>query len=129
MHVQVRINRKVKMISTNTQCYVAEKKFRERYPKIQLRSSSQRSTQLPFESGTSRAISTVAILPCLSFLVSLASSTGLYAPLREKAYKKRNKSYYSIETKINLCVGVCMGGVSAPLRTFILLTVFRDFGS
>ena len=47
------------------------KKFRERYPKIQLRSSSQRSTQLPFESGTSRAISTVAILLCLSFLVSL----------------------------------------------------------
>ena len=52
MHVQVRINSKVKMKSTNTQCYVAEKKFRERYPKIQLRSSSQRSTQLPFESGT-----------------------------------------------------------------------------
>ena len=71
MHVQVRINRKVKMKSTKTQCYVAEKKFRERYPKIQLRSSSQRSTQLPFESGTSRAISTVAILLCLSFLVSL----------------------------------------------------------
>ena len=71
MHVQVRINRKVKMKSTKTQCYVAEKKFRERYPKIQLRSSTQRSTQLPFESGTSRAISTVAILLCLSFLVSL----------------------------------------------------------
>ena len=71
MHVQLRINRKVKMKSTKTQCYVAEKKFRERYPKIQLRSSSQRSTQLPFESGTSRAISTVAILLCLSFLVSL----------------------------------------------------------
>ena len=71
MHVQVRINRKVKMKSTKTQCYVAEKKFRERYPKIQLRSSSQRSTQLPFESGTRRAISTVAILLCLSFLVSL----------------------------------------------------------
>ena len=59
------------MKSTKTQCYVAEKKFRERYPKVQLRSSSQRSTQLPFESGTSRAISTVAILLCLSFLVSL----------------------------------------------------------
>ena len=71
MHVQVRINRKVKMKSTKSQCYVAEKKFRERYPKIQLRSSSQRSTQLPFESGTSRAISKVAILLCLSFLVSL----------------------------------------------------------
>ena len=71
MHVQVRINRKVKMKSTK-QCYVAEKKFRERYTKIQLRSSSQRrSTQLPFESGTSRAISVVAILLCLSFLVSL----------------------------------------------------------
>ena len=71
MHVQVRINRKVKMKSTKTQCYVAEKKFREGYPKIQLRSSSQRSTQLPFESGTSRAISTAAILLCFSFLVSL----------------------------------------------------------
>ena len=71
MHVQVRINRKVKMKSTKTQCYVAEKIIRERYTKIQLRSSSQRSTQLPFESGTSRAISTVAILLCLSFLVSL----------------------------------------------------------
>ena len=70
MHVQVRINRKVKMKSTKIQCYVAEKKFRERYTKIQLRSSSQSSTQLPFESGTSRAISTVAILLCLSFLVS-----------------------------------------------------------
>ena len=71
MHVQVRINRKVKMKSTKTQCYVAEKKFRERYTKIQLRSSCQRSKQLPFESGISRAISAVAILLCLSFLVSL----------------------------------------------------------
>ena len=71
MHVQVRINRKVKMKSTKTQCYVAEKKFRERYTKIQLRSSSQRSKQLPFESGISRAISAVAKFLCLSFLVSL----------------------------------------------------------
>ena len=71
MHVQVRINRKVKMKSTKTQCYIAEKKFRERYTKIQLPSSSQRSTQLQFESGTSRAISTLAILLCLLFLVSL----------------------------------------------------------
>ena len=42
------------MKSTKTKRYVVEKKFKERYMKIQLRSSSQRSTKLLFESGTSQ---------------------------------------------------------------------------
>ena len=60
-----------KMKSTKAKCYFVEKKFRERYTKIQLRRYSQCSTKLPLESGTSRAISAVAILLCLSFLVRL----------------------------------------------------------
>ena len=125
MHVQVRINRKVKMKSTKTQCYVAEKKFRERYPKIQLRSSSQRSTQLPFESGTSRAISTVAILLCLSFLVSLVLQYWSVRSSKRKGLQETKQ----IATKINLCVGVCVGGVSAPLNLNCSLTTHHYIGS
>ena len=89
------------MKSTKTKRYVVEKKFRERCTKIQFRSSSQRSTKLPFESVTSRAISAVAILFCLS---------------------AKNKTRVTISSNqdqlgSNLCVGVCMGGVSAPLSS------------
>ena len=110
------------MKSTKTKRYVVEKKFREWYTKIQPHSSSQRSTKLPFESGTSRAISAAAILFCLSFLVALSSSTGLYAPLIEKACKKETRvTIPSNQDQLssNLCVGVCVGGVSAPLTMFL----------
>ena len=120
MHVQVRITRKVKMKSTITQYYVAEKKFRERYTKIQLRSSSQRSTQLPFESGTSRAISVVAILLCLSFLVSLVLQYWSVRSSKRKGLQvtKQELLFHSNQDQLssNLCMGVCVGGVSAPLK-------------
>ena len=122
MHVQVRINRKVKMKSTKTQCYVAEK-FRERYPKIQLRSSSQRSTQLPFESGTSRAISTVAILLCLSFLVSLVLQCWSVRSSKRKGLQetKQELLFHSNQDQfVRGCLrGRCLGTlkhVSLPKR-------------
>ena len=123
MHVQVRINRKVKMKSTKTQCFVAEKKFRERYPKIQLRSSSQRSTQLPFESGTSRAISTVAILICLSFLVSLVlqywsvrsfKRKGLQETKQELLFHSNQDQFVRVRVCVRVCVrGRCLGTLSS----------------
>ena len=107
------------MKSTKTKRYVVEKKFRERYTKIQLRSSSQRSTKLPFESGTSRAISAVAILFCLSVLVSLVLQ---YWSVRSSKRKRpaRNETRVTIpsnqdQLSSNLCEGVCVGGGSAPL--------------
>ena len=107
------------MKSTKTKRYVVEKKFRERYTKIQLRSSSQRSTKLPFESGTSRAISAVAILLCLSFLVSLVLQYRSVRSCNRKGLQetKQQLLFHSNQDQLssNLCVGVCVGGVSAPL--------------
>ena len=107
------------MKSTKTKRYVVEKKFRERYTKIQLRSSSQRSTKLPFESGTSRAISAVAILLCLSFLVSLVLQYWSVRSCNRKGLQetKQQLLFHSNQDQLssNLCVGVCVGGVSAPL--------------
>ena len=72
-----------------------EKKFRERYMKIQLRSSSQRSTKLPFESGTSRAISAVAILFCLSFLVGLVQARTIFTRTRHFQHHCSSQTTYS----------------------------------
>ena len=109
------------MKSTKTKRYVVEKKFRERYTKIQLRSSSQRSTKLPFESGTSRAISAVEILLCLSFLVSLVLQYWSVCSCNRKGLQetKQQLLFHSNQDQLssNLCVGVCVGGVSAPLIT------------
>ena len=132
MHVQVRINRKVKMKSTKTQCYVAEKKFRERYPKIQLRSSSQRSTQLPFESGTSRAISTVAILLCLSFLVSLVLQYWSVSSSKRKDLQetKQELLFHSNQDQfVRGCLrGRCLGTLNERTRDLIYLKfVATDF--
>ena len=108
------------MKSTKTKRYVVEKKFRERYTKIQLRSSSQRSTKLPFESGTSRAISAVAILLCLSFLVSLVLQYWSVRSCNRKGLQetKQQLLFHSNQDQLssNFCVGVCVGGVSAPLN-------------
>ena len=119
--MQVRINRKVKMKSTKTQCYVAEKKFRERYTKIQLRSSSQRSTQLPFESGTSRAISAVAILLCLSFLVSLVLQYWSVRSSKRKGLQetKQELLFHSNQDQfVRGCpLGRCLGTLKAARAT------------
>ena len=135
MHVQVRINRKVKMKSTKTQCYVAEKKFRERYPKIQLRSSSQRSTQLPFESGTSRAISTVGILLCLSFLVSLVLQYWSVRSSKRKGLQetKQELLFHSNQDQfVRGCLrGRCLGTLKDVKETYIDALVknyFSDAG-
>ena len=113
------------MKSTKTKRYVVEKKFRERYTKIQLRSSSQRSTKLPFESGTSRAISAVAILLCLSFLVSLVLQYWYVRSCNRKGLQetKQQLLFHSNQDQLssNLCVGVCVGGVSAPLTCSMLV--------
>ena len=110
------------MKSTKTKRYVVEKKFRERYTKIQLPSSSQRSTKLPFESGTSRAISAVAILLCLSFLVSLVLQYWSVRSSNRKGLQetKQELLFHSNQDQLssNLCVGVCVGGVLAPLKDF-----------
>ena len=107
------------MKSTKTKRYVVEKKFRERYMKIQLRSSSQRSTHLPFESGTSRAIAAVAILLCLSSLVSLVLQYWSVCSSNRKGLQetKQELLFHSNQDQLssNLCVGVCMGSISAPL--------------
>ena len=96
------------MKSTKTKRYVVEKKFRERYTKIQLRSSSQRSTKLPFESGTSRAISAVAILLCLSFLVSLVLQYWSVRSCNRKGLQetKQQLLFHSNQDQLssNLCV-------------------------
>ena len=111
------------MKSTKTKRYVVEKKFRERYTKIQLRSSSQRSTKLPFVSGTSRAISAVAILLCLSFLVSLVLQYWFVCSCNRKGLQetKQQLLFHSNQDQLssNLCVGVCVGGVSAPLSYLV----------
>ena len=115
------------MKSTKTKRYVVEKKFRERYTKIQHRSSSQRSTKLPFESGTSRAIPAVAILLCLSFLVSLVLQYWSVRSCNRKGLQetKQQLIFHSNQDQLssNLCVGVCVGGVSAPLKGNILIFV------
>ena len=115
------------MKSTKTKRYVVEKKFRERYTKIQLRSSSQRSTKLPFESGTSRAISAVAILLCLSFLVSLVLQYWSVRSCNRKGLQetKQQLLFHSNQDQLssNLCVGVCVGGVSAPLTSICHCTL------
>ena len=109
------------MKSTKTKRYVVEKKFRERYTKIQLRSSRQRSTKLPFESGTSRPISAVAILLCLSVLVNLVLQYWSLCSSNRKGLqeKKQELLFHSNQDQLrsNLCMGVRVGGVSAPLMS------------
>ena len=104
------------MKSTKTKRYVVEKKFRERYTKIQLRSSSQRSTKLPFESGTSRAISAVAILLCLSFLVSLVLQYWSVRSCNRKGLQETKQELLFHSNQDQLSSNLCVGGVSAPLR-------------
>ena len=103
------------MKSTKTKRYVVEKKFRERYTKIQLRSSSQRSTKLPFESGTSRAISAVAILLCLSFLVSLVLQYWSVRSCNRKGLQETKQKLLFHSNQDQLSSNLCVGGVSAPL--------------
>ena len=73
------------------------------------------------ESQTSRAISAVAILLCLSFLVSLDLqywSVGSSKKNRPAKITKKQQEllFLSKHGQLCLCVGVCVGGVSAPLH-------------
>ena len=104
------------MKSTKTKRYVVEKKFRERYKKIQLRSSSQRSTKLPFESGTSRAISAVAILLCLSFLVSLVLQYWSVRSCNRKGLQETKQELLFHSNQDQLSSNLCVDGVSSPLK-------------
>ena len=103
------------MKSTKTKRYVVEKTFRERYRKIQLRSSSQRSTKLSFESGTSRAISAVAILLCLSFLVSIVLQYWSVCSSNRKCPQETKQELLFHSNQDQLSSNLCVGGVSAPL--------------
>ena len=111
MHVQVRINRKVKMKSTKTQCYVAEKKF--------------------WESGTSRAISTVAILLCLSFLVSIVLQFWSVCSSKRKGLQetKQELLFHSNQDQfVRGCLrGRCLGTLKYPISMQALYLFLQNF--
>ena len=116
------------MKSTKTKRYVVEKKFRERYTKIQLRSSSQRSTKLPFESGTSGAISAVAILLCLSFLVSLVLQYWSVRSCNRKGLQetKQQLLFHSNQDQLssNLCSGCLRGRCLGTLKNIRTCNIY-----